>query len=234
MTTTDTLYASVAAGVTRIRARIAATAERAGRNADAVTLVAVSKTFSAETVAAAVAAGVAHIGENRVQEAEAKRSLLDPAGIACAWHLLGHLQSNKVKTALRAFDILQSVDSMRLAEIISRTATRPVDILLEVNVAGEVSKFGFAPEQAASAVERIARLPHLRPRGLMTVAPMATDAEDVRPVFRRLRELRDATGLVELSMGMSHDFEVAIEEGATMVRIGRAIFGERGPAGGTH
>lgn len=227
MTTTDTLYASVAAGVTRIHTRIAAAAERSGRNADAVTLVAVSKTFPADAVAAAVAAGVTHIGENRVQEAQAKRALLDPAGIACTWHLLGHLQSNKVKTALRAFDILQSVDSMRLAEQLSRNATRPVDILLEVNVAGETSKYGFAPEHVPEAAERIAALPHLRPRGLMTVAPMATDVEDVRPVFRRLRELRDAAGLVELSMGMSHDFEVAIEEGATMVRIGRAIFGER-------
>ncbi len=121
---------------------------------------------------------------------------------------------------------------MRLAEAISRAATVPIDVLIEVNVAGEPTKFGFGPEMVPDAAVRIGRLPNLRLRGLMTVAPAADDPEEVRPVFRRLRELRDAIGLADLSMGMTHDFEVAVEEGATMVRVGRAIFGERAAAGG--
>ena len=227
MTTSETLEQTVAANVAEVRARIRAAAERAGRDPASVTLIAVSKTFPAEAIAAAVAAGVRYIGENRVQEAEGKRAALDALGVRPVWHLIGHLQTNKVKTALQVFDILHSVDSLRLAETLSRHATAPVDVLLEVNVGGEASKFGFAPEETLRAVEQVGRLPNLRPRGLMTVAPAVDEPEDVRPVFRRLRELRDAAGLVDLSMGMTHDFEVAIEEGATMIRVGRAIFGER-------
>ena len=227
MTTSETLEQTVAANVAEVRARIGVAAERAGRDPASVTLIAVSKTFPAEAIAAAVAAGVRDIGENRVQEAEGKRAALDALGVRPVWHLIGHLQTNKVKTALQVFDILHSVDSLRLAETLSRHATAPVDVLLEVNVGGEASKFGFAPEETLRAVEQVGRLPNLRPRGLMTVAPAVDEPEDVRPVFRRLRELRDAAGLVDLSMGMTHDFEVAIEEGATMIRVGRAIFGER-------
>lgn len=229
-TRTETIFANVAA----LRARIDAAARRGGRNPADVRLIAVSKTFPAEAIAAVLAAGVRDIGENRVQEAEAKRAQL-PAGAASStesgplpvWHLIGHLQTNKVKTALRVFDILQSIDSIRLAGAVSRQATAPVEVLLEVNVAGEASKFGFAPADVPAAVEQVARLTHLRLIGLMTVAPLVNDPQELRPLFRTMRGLRDATGLTELSMGMSGDFEVAIEEGATMVRVGRALFGER-------
>lgn len=217
----------ISANIAHVRARMAAAAARAERDPAGVKLIAVSKTFPAGVVAAAVAAGIRDIGENRVQEGEAKRAALDAAGLRPVWHLIGHLQTNKVKTALRVFDILHPIDSLRLAEAVSRYAAAPVDVLLEVNAGGETSKFGFRPDEALPAIEQVGRLPNLRLRGLMTVAPAVDDPEDVRPVFRRLRELRDAAGLAELSMGMTHDFEVAIAEGATMVRVGRAIFGAR-------
>lgn len=227
MMVADDLQAQVRANVLRIHARVAAAAERAGRNPASVTLIAVSKTFPPAAIAAAVAAGVSNIGENRVQEAEAKRHALDAARVRPVWRLIGHLQSNKVKTALQVFDTLDAIDSLRLAETVSRHAVATVPVLIEINVAGEASKFGFTIGEAADAAERIAALPRLDVRGFMTVAPPAADPEAVRPVFRRLRELGDRCGLPDLSMGMSHDFEVAIEEGATMVRVGRAIFGER-------
>ena len=236
MTTTLTVQ-DVASNIDRVRARIAAAAARAGRDPAGVTLIAVSKTFPTEAVAAVVAAGVRDIGENRVQEAAAKRAALEHAsGSAAAvsapparpvWHLIGHLQTNKVKTALQTFDILQAVDSVRLAETVNRHAIAPIDVLLEMNVGGEATKFGFAPADVLRAVGQVGRLDHLRLRGLMTVAPAVDDPEAVRPVFRTLRELRDAAGLTELSMGMTGDYEVAVEEGATMVRVGRAIFGDR-------
>ena len=146
------------------------------------------------------------------------------------WHMIGHLQTNKIKTAIEIFDIIHSVDSLRLAEALSRRLTARLPVLLQVNVAGETTKNGFPLAEVMRAAEQIGRLPWLELKGLMTIAPLARDAEEVRPVFRKLRQLRDAIGLVELSMGMSDDFEVAVEEGATMVRIGRAIFGQRGPA----
>ncbi len=235
MTASSTVQQAIAAGVAEVRARVAAAAARSGRDPAAVTIIAVGKTFPAEMVAAAVAAGIADVGENRVQEAAAKRPAVETllgGRDHPRWHLIGHLQTNKVRTALQFFDILHSVDSLRLAEAISRAATVPIDVLIEVNVAGEPTKFGFGPEMVPDAAARIGRLPNLRLRGLMTVAPAADDPEEVRPVFRRLRELRDAIGLADLSMGMTHDFEVAVEEGATMVRVGRAIFGERAAAGG--
>ncbi len=231
--TAPTLEQHIAMNIAAVRARIAAAAARVGRDPAGVRLVGVSKTFPAEAVAAAVRAGLTDIGENRVQEAMAKRAALDAAGLRPVWHLVGHLQTNKVKPALQIFDILHSIDSLRLAEALNRHATQPVDVLIEVNVAGEATKFGFAPDEVAEAVRHLQRLEHLRVRGLMTVAPQVADPEQVRPVFRALRALRDATGLAELSMGMTDDFEVAVEEGATMVRIGRAIFGPRPSAGGT-
>lgn len=217
----------IAANLSRVRERIARAAQRAGRDPATVTLVGVSKTFAAEAVIAAARAGLADAGENRVQEGVQKRAQVEAAGVRLRWHLIGRLQTNKVKSALAGFDILHGVDSLRLAETVNRHAVQPVDVLLEVNVAGETSKAGFAVAEVAGAVAAVAQMEHLRLRGLMTVAPAVTDPETVRPVFRRLRELRDAAGLTELSMGMSGDFEVAIEEGATLVRVGRAIFGER-------
>jgi pyridoxal phosphate enzyme (YggS family) len=220
----------IAANVAEIRARIAAVATRAGRDPAGITLIAVSKTFPAAAVAAALAAGVRDIGENRVQEGEAKRAEVEAMTGGAGrpvWHLIGHLQTNKVRPALQSFDMIHSIDSIRLAEAINRSAAAPVDVLIEVNAGGEASKFGFIPDEVSQAITQLSRFEHLRLRGLMTVAPAVDDPELVRPVFRRLRALRDAAGLVELSMGMSHDYEVAIEEGATMVRVGRAIFGER-------
>ncbi len=216
---------TIAERLALVQGRIAQAAERAGRSPDDVTLVAVGKAFPTEAVAEGIAAGLTHIGENRVQEAATKIPAL--RHLPATWHLIGHLQTNKAKTALELFDIIHSVDSLRLAQVLSRRAQRSIPVLLEVNVAGEASKFGFPPSEALQSAEAVTRLPHVDLRGLMTIAPLVGDPEQVRPVFRELRRLRDALGLPQLSMGMTDDFEVAIEEGATIVRIGRAIFGER-------
>ena len=218
---------NIAENLARVRQRIEAACRRGGRAPAEVTLVGITKGFPPEAVAEAVAAGLEDAGENRVQEAAAKIEALAARGIRPRWHLVGHLQTNKAKTALDLFAIIHSVDSLRLAEALDRHASRPVAVLLEVNVAQEASKFGFTPGELPSALSAISSLPHLDVRGLMTVAPQTDDPEAVRPVFRRLRELRDACGLRDLSMGMTDDFEVAIEEGATLVRVGRAIFGPR-------
>ena len=220
-----------------VRERVASACQRAGRSPDEVTIVGVSKTFPPALVVEACGAGLTDFGENRVQEAATKIPAVEALGSRPRWHLVGHLQTNKVKTALGLFDIIHSVDSLHLAESISRQVANlpvrqadPLPILLEVNVAGEASKFGLRPEETGPALEQIARLPGLAVQGLMTVAPLADDPEEVRPVFRELRRLRDDLGLRDLSMGMTDDFEIAIEEGATIVRIGRAIFGPREPA----
>jgi pyridoxal phosphate enzyme (YggS family) len=228
----------IAHNVEGVRERIAAAAQRAGRPASDVRLVAVTKTRSAAEVAAAYQAGIRHVGENRVGEAEAKKPQLDLPDLI--WHMVGHLQSRKASRAVDLFDVVHSVDSLKLARKLDRLAEeggRDLRILIEANVSGEESKYGFAldaPEVLGSAVEQIVALPHLCVQGLMTVAFVAQDPEEVRPVFARLRELRDAfrsrypeAGWEHLSMGMTDDFEVAVEEGATMVRIGRAIFGPR-------
>lgn len=218
---------AVAERVASVRARIAAAALRAGRVPSDVLLIAVSKTHPPAAIAEAIAAGIDAIGENRVQEAAPKIETLRASHPGVRWHLIGHLQRNKAAAAVQLFDMLHGVDSEPLARAISARATRTVPILLEVNVAGEATKFGVRPQDAARLAERIGALPHLDLEGLMTVAPQVDHPEEVRPVFRALRELRDAIGLRELSMGMTDDFEIAIDEGATMVRIGRAIFGER-------
>jgi hypothetical protein len=221
--------ADIAENLRRVRERIDAACRRAGRSPDEVTVVGISKGFPISAVVAAYEAGLSDVGENRVQEAAAKIPAAAAQGARPRWHLVGHLQTNKVKTALGLFDIIHSVDSLRLAEMISREAGAGAraPVLLEVNVAGEESKFGLAPDEVASALARARALPNVDVQGLMTVAPLAADAEEVRPVFRRLRELGKSLGLRHLSMGMSDDFEVAVEEGATLVRIGRAIFGPR-------
>jgi pyridoxal phosphate enzyme (YggS family) len=219
---------SIAENIEAVRGRIAAAAGRAGRDPAGVRLVGAVKGVGGEALRAAMAAGLTDCGENVVQEAEARKASLGDAAGGVTWHFIGHLQTNKAKAALRLFDIIESVDSLRLAEQLNRHATARLPILLEVNMALETSKFGFAPSEVGSAVSAIAALPNLRLDGLMTVAPAADNPEDVRPVFQSLRELAQVNGLTELSMGMTNDFEVAIEEGATMVRIGRAIFGERG------
>ena len=218
---------SIADNLARVHERIDAACRRAGRSPDEVTLVGVSKGFPAAAVAEACAAGLRDVGENRVQEAAPKIETLAAQGVRPRWHLIGHLQSNKAQTAVGLFAIIHSIDSLRIAEAISRRAPGLLPLLLEVNVSQEASKYGFPMDEVVPALPAIRPFPNLDVRGLMTVAPLPGDPEAVRPVFRALRELRDRTGLRELSMGMTDDFEVAIEEGATMVRVGRAIFGER-------
>ena len=206
------------------RASVSEAAERAGRDPAGIRLIAVSKTFPADAIRAAFDAGQRDFGENRVQEGLAKIAELD--GLGADIHLIGTLQRNKARHA-GAFASVQSIDSIRLAEAVSRRLDRELEILLEVNVAGEQSKSGFAPADLPDALPAIQALPNLDVAGLMTIAPISADPEKARPVFRQLRGLRDRLGLRELSMGMSSDYAVAVEEGATMVRIGRAIFGER-------
>jgi pyridoxal phosphate enzyme (YggS family) len=217
-----------------VRARMAAAAGRSGRGPDAVMLVAVVKTVPAETVAGAVALGVSDLGENRVQEAEGKIAALGRR--SARWHMIGHLQRNKAGRAIELFDRVHGLDGAEIATALSRRASeagRRLPVMIEVNISGEASKFGVAPAALESLVAQVATLPGLGLDGLMTVGPPVARAEDARAGFARLRALRDraerSTGvaLPELSMGMSADFEVAIEEGSTMVRIGSALFGPR-------
>ena len=221
------MVTDIGANIEAVKLRIARACERVGRLPDAVTIVAVTKTVEPSAVATAFKLGIRHFGENRVQEAERKIRQLDWLEPHPTWHLVGHLQTNKVKVAMELFDIIQSIDSVRLAEVISRRTETTLPVLLEVNISGEASKGGFSVAEVAPALEAISRLPRLEIKGLMTIAPMVADAEEVRPVFKELCSLRDSLGLEHLSMGMTDDFEVAVEEGATLVRIGRAIFGER-------
>lgn len=210
-----------------VRERIASAAQRAGRRAEDILLVGVSKTVTAERVRLGVEAGLTALGENRVQEARDKIKIL---GRPVPWHLIGHLQTNKVRDALELFDLIHSLDRLELAREIDKRAGEPgrvVDTLLEVNVAEEPSKSGFAPDAVEPALRAIGDLKHLRVRGLMAIPPIVERAEDSRAHFQALRRLAERHGLRELSMGMSADFEVAIEEGATMVRVGTAIFGAR-------
>ena len=223
----------IAAHLDAVREQFRAAAIRAGRDPSAVRLVAVSKTHPASAVAAAVEAGQRVFGESRVQEARDKIPACPPG---LDWHFIGHLQKNKVRQALPLFAFFHSIDSTALAQAMDRIAgetNQRVEGLLEVNVSGEATKHGFTPEQLGAAFADLVKLPHLRLRGLMTMAPYSDNPEDARPVFRTLRELRDelqsAHGhpLPELSMGMSGDFEPAVEEGATLVRVGSSIFGSR-------
>jgi PLP dependent protein len=222
----------VADNVRRVRDRIDAALARASRSG-AVTIVAVTKTHGPEAVRAAVAAGLADCGENRVQELEAKHR---DAGVAVAWHLIGHLQRNKVKQVLPLIDLMQAVDSLRLAEALSAEAAstgRRLPVLVQVNASGETTKGGFAVATALADVTRIATLPGLRVDGLMTMAPYTDDEPLLRRTFTAVRELGEACAGVpgyggrHLSMGMSNDFEIAVEEGSTMVRLGTILFGER-------
>ena len=206
---------------------------RSGRDPSSLTLVAVTKGLAPERVREALAYGLTELGENRVQEAQEKIAAVSAQH--ARWHLIGHLQRNKVTRAVELFQVIQSVDSFALAEAIARRSAQPMDMFLQVNVSGEATKFGCAPEAAPALAQRIAELPHLRLRGLMTIAPVADDPEQARPHFRRLRKLRDevtatlrlAPHTLQLSMGMSHDFDVAIEEGADLIRVGTALFGSR-------
>jgi pyridoxal phosphate enzyme (YggS family) len=216
----------VRAGIGAVEARITAACARAGRARNDVRLVAVSKTFPASDVDHAIAAGMTDVGENKVQEARDKQPSVSGQ---TRWHLIGHLQSNKAKDAVRLFDVIQTVDTVELAEKIARAAAsagKRQEILLQVNIGREEQKSGAAPETVAELARRIGELPSIHVAGLMAIPP-AGEAEAMRPFFRELRAMRDDLGLTELSMGMTDDFEIAIEEGATIVRVGRAIFGSR-------
>ena len=223
----DMLIMDIERNLRELERRIARAAERAGRSPADITIVAVTKGVAVEAIEAAIKAGIRHIGENRVQEARAKIERLSTLELQPMWHMVGHLQTNKAKTAVQIFDIIHSINSLRLAEAVSQRAQAIIPVLLQVNVSGEGTKSGFSVAELSQVAEEIARLSRLEVKGLMTIAPMVADTEEVRPIFQRLRQLRDELGLEHLSMGMTDDFEVAVEEGATMVRIGRAIFGQR-------
>lgn len=226
--------ASIASNLEGVRERIERAAGRSGRRADEIVLVAASKTFSAEAIRSAYDAGIRAFGENRVQEWESKQQ--DLADIKASWHLIGHLQSNKARRASRLFDWIDSVDDAALALKLDDAAGETNEwlaVLIEVQVDPTETKSGVAQVDLPALAEAIIQMPHLQFRGLMTIPPFCQDPRDARVYFRRLRILRDdlerrfGRSFPELSMGMSHDFEIAIEEGATQVRIGSAIFGER-------
>jgi pyridoxal phosphate enzyme (YggS family) len=223
---------NIAANIKYINHRIKLAVERSGRKDKSVKLVAVTKTIDVSRIIEAIGAGVTIIGENRVQEARGK---FKEIGSGVEWHLIGHLQTNKVKYIFDIFSLIHSVDSLSLAEEIQRRADNrgaKTDILIEVNLSGEDTKFGVQPEKAIGLVKGISSFKNINVRGLMTIPPFSEYPEDSRKYFKMLRILRDdiqkeGIEMKELSMGMSNDFEVAIEEGATMVRIGTAVFGER-------
>ncbi|HKX01885.1 MAG TPA: YggS family pyridoxal phosphate-dependent enzyme [Methylomirabilota bacterium] len=217
------------ANLGRVQEAVARACARAGRSPDHVLLIAVSKTMDVERVRLAIAAGVAALGENRVQEAKEK---IEALGRPVPWHLIGSLQTNKARDAARLFDWIHSVDRLDLAQELSRRADRALNILLQVNLGDEPQKGGVAPAELKRLHEMVVALPNLKVRGLMAIPPATEQPEQARPFFRQLRELREQLGLEHCSMGMSADFEVAIEEGATMVRVGTAIFGPRAPRGG--
>ena len=214
----------------RVEARIQAACEKAGRGRGEVTLLAVSKTKPPEAVREANAAGLRLFGENKVQEAQSKIPMC-PAGLE--WHLIGHLQTNKAKVAANLFQMIHSVDSLKLLEALENHANMTLPVLLQVNIAGEAAKFGMKPDEVAGVIEAANQMSKCEVHGLMTIPPFAPDPEKTRGHFAALRALRDqlqdqtGTPLPELSMGMSHDLEVAIEEGSTWIRIGTDLFGSR-------
>jgi PLP dependent protein len=220
----------------QVRRRITLAAKRAGRDPKEITLVAVSKTHPASVLRKAMAAGVSVFGENKVQEAESK---IAEIGRAARWHLVGHLQKNKARKAVQLFDVIHSLDSPELAHRLERVCEEEgrslLSVLIQIDLAGETTKSGVAERDLQLLVEVMKRCRRLRLEGLMAIPPMAEDPEETRLYFTRLREIRDrlanenifANGIGHLSMGMSHDFEAAIEEGATIIRVGTAIFGER-------
>ncbi len=224
----------LAARLQRVQEMVSNAAQAAGRQPEDVTIVAVSKTVDRSAVDAAVTLGLRHFGENRVQEAG--RKFVEPLPDVCFLHLIGQLQSNKARPAVALFDVVESVDRLSLIDALEKEAARrerPLNVLLQVNVAREPQKAGCMPEEAPDLLDKLITSEWLTPQGLMTMAPLVDDPEKVRPVFAGLRELRDglqrrhqSVDLATLSMGMSNDFAVAIAEGATQVRIGRAIFGE--------
>jgi len=220
---------SIEENIDRIRDRIKAAANRVGRQADSIEIVAACKGVKPEFIEEAISYGIRIIGENRIQEARQKYDIIQNRA---EWHMIGHLQTNKVKKALEMFSMIQSLDSLKLAQEISKRANNTVDVLIEVNTAGELTKYGVKPEELISFIEQVSKLPNIKVCGLMTIGPLS---DDPRPSFKLLRKLRDeieAKSIEDvrmewLSMGMTDDYEYAIEEGSNMIRIGRGIFGAR-------
>ena len=239
MADVDTAQDLLATRLAGVRARLATAAQRSGRKPDEIRLIAISKTHPASVIKQVIQLGAADLGENRVQEAEGKIAEIGRENVR--WHLVGHLQANKARRAINLFDVIHSVDSVDLAQRLDRLCAEEgretLPVLIQVDLGHEETKSGVDEPALTHLVEALGPLTHLKLVGLMTLPPFFDDPEQSRPFFRRLRELRDelnqrgafADGTGELSMGMTHDFEVAIEEGATMVRIGTAIFGERLP-----
>ena len=229
----DEASSSIAGNLEKIRERLELAAQRAGRRADEITLVGVSKNFPAERIREAFDAGVRHFGENRVQEFEAKLPVVQD--LPAVWHFVGHPQRNKAARTLALFHTVDSVDNLPLAEKLDHAAGegRRLPVLIEVRLDPAPKKSGCEPDALPRLAEGVLLMPHLELRGLMTVPPVFSNLQEVRPIFRRLRELRDEMArlldwpLPELSMGMSHDFGIAIEEGATQIRLGTALFGAR-------
>jgi pyridoxal phosphate enzyme (YggS family) len=226
---------SITENLATIRDRITRAARRVRRDPNEVTVVAVTKTVAAGRIREAIEAGVEVVGENRIQEAQAK---IKEIGKGVEWHLIGHLQTNKAGLAVALFDLIHSVDSLRLAEALNREAekrSKRVPLLLQVNISGEESKFGVAEDEVLDLMRSISGMEHLEVLGLMTIPPYSDDPEKGRSIYKRLREIREEMAVESLprcrmrhlSMGMSHDYEVAVEEGATLVRIGTFLFGER-------
>ncbi|MCK4657788.1 MAG: YggS family pyridoxal phosphate-dependent enzyme [candidate division Zixibacteria bacterium] len=226
------LFDDVRENVARLRREIDQGLERSGRTGDSVAIVAVTKRFPPEAINAAVAAGITDIGENRVQETSEKKPKVD---VECRWHLIGHLQKNKINKALELYDMIQSVDSYELADAINTRTDPPVEILLQVDSSGEETKFGLDPETLIDTAKRISMLDKIQIRGLMTIGPLTDDETRIMHSFKMTRslfeELRDMSlpncEMKFLSMGMSGDYRIAIEEGSNMIRVGTAIFGER-------
>ncbi|MCR6643857.1 MAG: YggS family pyridoxal phosphate-dependent enzyme [Terricaulis sp.] len=224
----------LAANLAHVRERMVSACARAGRDSNAVRLIAVTKTHPASLVRAAYAAGLREIGENKVQEAREKQAAL--SDLALRWHVIGHLQTNKAKYVARFAHAFHALDSLRLAAALDHRLElegRELDVYVQVNTSGEASKFGIAPEEAPAFAEALAPFTRLKPKGLMTLALFSKHEAGVRACFQRLRDVRDDlclrgfAGMAELSMGMSGDFEIAIEEGASIVRVGQALFGPR-------
>ena len=213
--------------IAELRRRIACACERSGRDPSAVKIIAVTKNFSQQAIRDAINCGLTDFGENRVQEAAAKLKQLADCRSTFKMHFIGHLQSNKVRDVLEIADVIHSVDTLNLAGLINEKAVGKVPVLIQVNLAGEESKFGFSEDILDGAVRSISLFPHLEVLGFMFIAPQVADTLKLRTLFARLKILNQSYGFRELSMGMSDDFDLAIEEGSTMVRIGRAIFGER-------
>lgn len=229
-------FADVADNVARIRSDVEESLDKSGRSGETVTIVAVTKTFPASAVRAAVKAGLTEIGESRIQETVSKKPEVE---VDCKWHLIGHLQKNKINKALELYDMIQSVDSHRIAAEIDQRADRPIEILLQVNSSGEETKFGLEPESVIETAKRIADLEKIRLMGIMTIGPLTDEIRQIRHSFKLTKQLYDelkaanipGTDIRYLSMGMTHDYRLAIEEGSNMIRVGTAIFGERGQRG---